>query len=88
MLKGTNKAGGGGDATTVTLYNKLYLNTADNEKVIITMPEPLRKAANPSMIIKDEDFLICHISPPREGIMWESTELQRELAGRHSLQRS
>lgn len=43
MLKWTNKTGDRGDATTVTLYNKLYLNITDNAKVTITVPEPLRK---------------------------------------------
>lgn len=64
-----NKTGGGGDATPLTLYNKLYLNIRDNKKVIITTPESLRKGANLSTITRDEDFLICHISSPREGIM-------------------
>lgn len=62
MLKGTNKKGGEGDAATVTLCNKLCLNLTDNKKVIIAVPEPLRKGANHSTITRDEDFLICHIS--------------------------
>lgn len=65
MLKWTNKTGGRGDATTETLCNKLYLNITDNKKVIITVPEPLRKGANHSMITRDEDFLICHILFPK-----------------------
>lgn len=78
------KRHGRGDATTVALYNKLYPNTMDNKKATIIIPEPLRKAVNPSMITGDQDFLICQISSSGEGIMWESAELHRELVGRLS----
>lgn len=51
------------------LYNNLYPNTMDNKKAIIIMTEALRKAVNLSMIIEDQDFLICQISSSGEGIM-------------------
>lgn len=81
MLKWKNTTVGRGDATTVTLYSKLYLNIKGNKKVFITVPEPLRNEANLSTITRDEDFLISHISSPREGIMWERTSYRWDLWG-------
>lgn len=49
------------------------MNITDNTKVIITVPEPLKKGENFSRIARDEDFLISHVSSPREGIMGKST---------------
>lgn len=55
----------------------------DNKKASIIMTEPLRKAVNLSMIIEDQDFLICQILSSGEGIMWESAEVHRGVVGRH-----
>lgn len=46
---------GRGDAVTVVLYNTTKLNTVDNEKASIIVPDPAaRKAASLPMISGDQ----------------------------------